>query len=87
MVNLLIMRFGLIKVIIIVRDLMIFNMLIIIKIMMRLRPVFVSNNGIHLTIRNLCKLISKLVQMVNKKTRINLNIVKFGLNINFIWLL
>jgi hypothetical protein len=81
------MRFGLIKVIIIVQDLMIFNLLMIIKIMMRLLPVFVSNNGIHLTIRSSCKLISKLVQMVNKKIRVNLNIVKFGLNINFTWLL
>ena len=66
---------------------MIFNLLMIIKIMMRLLPVFVSNNGIQSTISSSCKLISKLVQMVNKKTRINLNIVKFGLNINFIWLL
>jgi len=81
------MKFGLIKVIIIVRDLMIFNMLMIIKILMRLLHVFVNNNGKYLIILSLCKLILILVQMVNKRARISLNTVKFGLNINFIWLL
>jgi len=81
------MRFGLIKEITIVRDPMIFNMLIIIKIMMRLQPVFVSNNGKYLTIRSSCKLILKLVQMVSRTTKVNLSIAKSGLNINFTWLL
>lgn len=79
------MKFGLIKEITIVRELMNFNMLMIIKIMMKLLPVFVSNNGKYLTIHSSWTLISKLVQMV--KTRVNLSIAKFGLNINFTWLL
>ena len=47
------MRFGLIKETIIARDLMIFNMLMLIKMMMRLLRVFVGNNGKCLAMNSL----------------------------------